>query len=113
MYNRLEAFYCYLFALTSFTFDITKCYTTAGMELARVTLIDCQTEGILIDELVFPRYPVVDLNTRFSGIKSLERCRWTLDEARQEVWRYVKARTVLVGHGLVSVFVVHVGIQTR
>lgn len=36
--------------------------------LARVSVIDCRTGQIIIDDYVIPREPVVDYLTRFSGI---------------------------------------------
>ena len=36
--------------------------------LARVSVIDCRTGDIIIDDYVLPREPVVDYLTRFSGI---------------------------------------------
>jgi len=36
--------------------------------LARISVIDCQTGNIIIDDHVVPREPVVDYLTRFSGI---------------------------------------------
>jgi len=36
--------------------------------LARVSVIDCRTGSILIDDYIVPREPVVDYLTRFSGI---------------------------------------------
>lgn len=37
--------------------------------LARISLINCQTGTVIIDDHVLPREPVVDYLTRFSGIR--------------------------------------------
>ena len=36
--------------------------------LARISIVDCSTGNILVDDHVLPREPVVDYLTRFSGI---------------------------------------------
>lgn len=37
--------------------------------LARLSIINCQTNEVIIDDYVLPREPVVDYLTRFSGIE--------------------------------------------
>ncbi|KAI8146130.1 ribonuclease H-like domain-containing protein [Fennellomyces sp. T-0311] len=79
--------------------DCEMAYTTAGMELVRLTAIDenCKT---LLDELVFPSHMIVDLNTRYSGIQTLAGAKHNLDSVRKELFKYVDANTILLGHGL-------------
>ena len=36
--------------------------------LARISLIDCSNDNVLVDDYIVPREPVVDYLTRFSGI---------------------------------------------
>ena len=38
--------------------------------LARLSVINCQTNEVMIDDYVLPQEPVVDYLTRFSGIRS-------------------------------------------
>ncbi|KAH9809019.1 hypothetical protein DFH28DRAFT_992519 [Melampsora americana] len=93
--------------------DCELVYTTAGMSIARLTVIVPKTtsEGglefeSLLDEFV--RLPkavkIIDLNTRFSGIQSegeLETARFDLNELREELVNLgVDAGTVICGHGL-------------
>jgi PAB-dependent poly(A)-specific ribonuclease subunit 2 len=40
----------------------------ARLALARISVIDCRTGKVIIDDHVLPREPVVDYLTRFSGI---------------------------------------------
>ncbi|KAG2227724.1 hypothetical protein INT45_004766 [Circinella minor] len=79
--------------------DCEMAYTTAGMELVRLTAIDEHCK-VLLDELVFPSHMVIDLNTRYSGIKTLAGARHNLDSVRKELFKYVDANTILLGHGL-------------
>ncbi|KAJ3298517.1 RNA exonuclease 3 [Borealophlyctis nickersoniae] len=71
----------------------------AGMELTRLTVIDWWG-SVLIDELVKPTTPVLDLNTRFSGVASLETAKLDLEGARKAVMGICSADTVFIGHGL-------------
>jgi hypothetical protein len=55
---------------------------------------------VILDELCKPKYRVVDLNTRWSGISSLEEAKHDLDSIRVEMNRHVSTNTIIVGHGL-------------
>ncbi|KAL7749934.1 hypothetical protein RI367_004810 [Sorochytrium milnesiophthora] len=86
--------YCPLVAL-----DCEMCYTTAGFELCRLSAVD-QRGKVVINELVKPAGRVVDLNSRWSGIYSLDDAKYTLPEIRAKLFRIIDQRTVLVGHSL-------------
>ncbi|KAI7893335.1 ribonuclease H-like domain-containing protein [Mucor mucedo] len=79
--------------------DCEMGYTTAGMELIRLTAVD-QDMKILLDELVLPSNMIIDLNTHYSGIKTLEGVKYDLDGLRNELFKYVDEDTIIVGHGL-------------
>ncbi|KAI8384926.1 ribonuclease H-like domain-containing protein [Radiomyces spectabilis] len=79
--------------------DCEMAYTTAGMELIRLTALDERLE-VLLDELVLPSQMLIDLNTQFSGVKTLEGVKHDLTSVRQELFKYVDADTILIGHGL-------------
>lgn len=79
--------------------DCEMGYTTAGMELIRLTAVD-QDMKVLLDELVLPSNMIIDLNTAYSGIKTLEGVKYDLDGLRKELFKYIDQDTVIVGHGL-------------
>ncbi|KAL7423563.1 RNA exonuclease 3 [Cryptotrichosporon argae] len=81
--------------------DCEMIYTTAGLSLARVTVVDANG-GLLIDEFVRQTVPVLDVNTRFSGLTLADLARAVLDlpAARAAVGGFVGPSTVVVGHGL-------------
>lgn len=80
--------------------DCEMSYTTAGMSVTRITLVD-ETGDVIFDELI--RCPdgvaVVDFNTQFSGIQPdeyEEQAIFDLDGARRALARYVGPNTILV-----------------
>lgn len=54
----------------------------------------------MIDELVRPHNPVIDLNTRFSGIESLEGATHTLESIHSALCKLIGSDTIIIGHGL-------------
>ncbi|KAI9351630.1 hypothetical protein BD770DRAFT_348492 [Pilaira anomala] len=79
--------------------DCEMGYTTAGMELIRLTAVD-QDMQVLLDEVVLPSNMIIDLNTTYSGIKTLEGVKYDLDGLRKELFKYIDQDTIIVGHGL-------------
>lgn len=83
--------------------DCELFYTTAGMSLARLTVV-AQDGDLLLDTHVRPprSATIVDLNTRYSGIqeRDLYKADKDLVAVRDELARWVGEETVLVGHGL-------------
>ncbi|KAJ5119111.1 hypothetical protein N7526_010748 [Penicillium atrosanguineum] len=77
-------------------------------ELAYLTAVDFLTNEILIDNYVQPTKRVWSWNTRYSGISCAEMNRARAEgralngwqHARQVLWEYVDADTVLMGHSL-------------
>ncbi|KAI9030897.1 hypothetical protein CLU79DRAFT_731898 [Phycomyces nitens] len=79
--------------------DCEMGYTTAGMELIRLTVVGEQAK-ILIDEMVLPSHMIIDLNTRYSGIKTLAGVKHNLESIREQLFEHIDSNTILLGHGL-------------
>ncbi|PVU94298.1 hypothetical protein BB561_002670 [Smittium simulii] len=79
--------------------DCEMCATTMGYELSRLTVVD-HFGTTIIDELVKPLGEVVDLNTRYSGVKSLDNAKCTFKEIKSKLLELVSSQTILLGHGL-------------
>ncbi|GAA5961196.1 hypothetical protein JCM3765_001261 [Sporobolomyces pararoseus] len=83
--------------------DCELFYTTAGLSLARLTVVSAEGD-LLYDTHVLPPLSatIVDLNTRYSGIveQDLEKAEKDLVGVRKELARWVGEKTVIVGHGV-------------
>ncbi|KAL9542245.1 hypothetical protein MBANPS3_008704 [Mucor bainieri] len=79
--------------------DCEMGYTTAGMELIRLTAVD-EDMKVLVDELVLPYNMIVDLNSHYSGITTLKGVKFDLDGLRKELFKHIDQDTIIVGHGL-------------
>ncbi|KAK3807299.1 MAG: hypothetical protein J3Q66DRAFT_357193 [Benniella sp.] len=92
--------------------DCEMCYTTGGFELIRISAVD-KTGKTIMDELVKPKHTVLDLNSRFSGITSLENAKFTLEEARGRFLDLIDRNTIIIGQSLENDFKVLRLIHTR
>ncbi|ODN84088.1 hypothetical protein L202_00105 [Cryptococcus amylolentus CBS 6039] len=81
--------------------DCEMINTTAGLSLGRVTIVD-ENGNILLDELVRQSVPILDVNTRFSGISpgQLDSALMDLPAVRSAACMFIGPETVIVGHGL-------------
>lgn len=64
-----------------------------------MTAVD-ESGKVLVDEMCYPSYMVLDLNSRYSGIKTLAGVKNDLKSVRDMLFKYVDKDTVLLGHGL-------------
>ena len=58
---------------TVYAMDCEMCYTTAGLELTRVSIVDMSLKPVL-ESIVVPPHPIVDYNTRYIHV-----CVWVIE----------------------------------
>ncbi|BHF67114.1 RNA exonuclease 1 [Sparganum proliferum] len=86
-----------------YALDCEMVYTTGGCELARVTLVDTSLSAVF-DRIVQPDNPIVDPNTRFSGLKlsDFDKVTCRLTDIQLELLHIIDQDTILIGHSLES-----------
>ncbi|KAI1712357.1 putative RNA exonuclease pqe-1 [Ditylenchus destructor] len=88
-----------------YAMDCEMVYGVWGPMLARVSVVDIMDE-LVLDELVRPdeSNPVVDGNTRFSGLTKaqLEKATHNFEGVRERFFELVNSETILIGHSLES-----------
>ncbi|XP_033973498.1 uncharacterized protein zgc:152968 isoform X6 [Trematomus bernacchii] len=84
-----------------YSLDCEMCYTIHGLELSRVTVVNCNLQ-VVYDAFVRPDYEVIDYNTRFSGIseEDLKGNHTSLREVQETLLSFISTDTILIGHGL-------------
>jgi hypothetical protein len=81
--------------------DCEMGYTTKGLELLRLTVLDFYTGKSLFDEVIKPYGIVLDLNTQWSGVSSIPEDSMTLAELNDVLFNsLIDKETIIIGHGL-------------
>ncbi|XP_014364279.2 RNA exonuclease 1 homolog [Papilio machaon] len=88
-----------------YSLDCEMCYTTHGLDLTRVTVINSACK-VVYETLVKPFYPIIDYNTRYSGIteEQMMGVTTTLLEVQATLLSMFNSKTILIGHSLESDF---------
>lgn len=86
-----------------YALDCEMCYTTYGLELTRVTVINHKSE-VVYEKLVRPKNPILDYNTKFSGIREgdLDDINTRLEDVQRDLLEMFSSKSILVGHSLDS-----------
>lgn len=86
-----------------YALDCEMSYTTHGLELTRVTVINYKYD-VVYERLVKPERPILDYNTKFSGIKpgDLDEVKTSLSDVQNDLLKMFSSKTILIGHSLDS-----------
>ncbi|XP_063849289.1 serine-rich adhesin for platelets-like isoform X2 [Scylla paramamosain] len=86
-----------------YALDCEMCYTTEGNELTRITVINSSGD-VVYEQLVKPENPILDYNTRFSGIteNDMEDVKLTIRDVQAALLARFSDKTILIGHSLES-----------
>lgn len=81
--------------------DGEVCFTTHGLELTRIILVDHKLD-VVYEKLVKPEHPILDYNTKYSGITKgdLDGVTTVLADVQQDLLQLFSSKTILVGHDL-------------
>lgn len=86
-----------------YALDCEMVYTTVGIEIVRVTVINHEGEEVY-ESKVKPFNPILDYKSKYSGIteESLRRCSKRLFEVQLDLLKIFDKDSVLIGHSLES-----------
>lgn len=88
-----------------YALDCEMCYSTHGLDLTRVTIINAECK-VVYETLIKPLHPIIDYNTRFSGIteEQMAEVKTTLLDVQATLLTMFNSKTILIGHSLESDF---------
>ena len=86
-----------------FALDCEMCYTTRGIELTRVTVVN-EDGNSIYETFVKPDNKILDYNTKFSGVieKDLENVTTSIRDVQAVLLSMFSSDTILCGHSLES-----------
>lgn len=84
-----------------YALDCEMCYTTEGGEALRVTVVSSECKTVY-ETLIKPVNPVLDYNTRFSGITEydLRYINTTIRDVQATLLNMFSDKTIVIGHSL-------------
>ncbi|KAI0984269.1 hypothetical protein GJ496_004891 [Pomphorhynchus laevis] len=84
-----------------FALDCEMCYTTKGLEVAHISVIDHKL-CVVYQSYIRPDNPIIDHNTRFSGItdSNLIGVTTSLSDVQAALNKLISNKSILIGHGL-------------
>ena len=84
-----------------YAMDCEMVSTTVGYELARISIVNTELNTVL-DHYVKPSNPILDHNTKFSGITgaNMKSVVWTLTDVHNFMFEFMSSESIIVGHGL-------------
>ncbi|XP_042311773.1 RNA exonuclease 1 homolog isoform X2 [Sceloporus undulatus] len=86
-----------------FALDCEMCYTTHGLELSRVTVVD-PTLYVVYDAFVKPDHEIIDFNNRLYGAKAekMKTAVTSIRDVQAVLLNLFSTDTILIGHNLQS-----------
>ncbi|XP_063996299.1 putative exonuclease GOR isoform X2 [Pogoniulus pusillus] len=89
-----------------YALDCEMCYTTHGLELTRVTVVDAMLQ-VVYDTFVKPAGKIVDYDRRLSGVTEddLKNTTTSLKNVQAALLTLFNADTILIGHKLEKSFI--------
>lgn len=88
-----------------YAMDCEMCYTTKGLDLTRCTIVDLNGK-MVYDEVIVPEHPILDYNTRFSGITEdmILKSKKKIRHVQRDLMKIINDKSILVGHSLENDF---------
>uniref|UniRef100_A0A8D0E5T0 Exonuclease domain-containing protein n=1 Tax=Salvator merianae TaxID=96440 RepID=A0A8D0E5T0_SALMN len=85
----------------AFALDCEMCYTTHGLELTKVTIVDPSLH-VVYDTFVKPDNEIIDFNTRLSGVtaEDVKSTVTSIRDVQAVLLNLFNADTILIGHSL-------------
>ncbi|GME70985.1 unnamed protein product [Ambrosiozyma monospora] len=81
--------------------DCEMCYTNLGFEMMKLSIVDFETNKLILDEIVKPEGDlIIDLNTHVSGVSEIPSDAMTFDDVMNKLADITDDGTICIGHGL-------------